>query len=360
MSLRAHDELLRASRSEARTDALTGLLNRRSLERDLAARLAACDEQSLLVLLDLDGFKRYNDTFGHPAGDALLWRLSRRLVEAVRDAGDAYRLGGDEFCVLVHACDEDLVVAAAREALSERAEHFTVTASAGRVLLPLEAATPTDALRLVDQRLYAAKHALHARRRGAHAALMQALDEALQDPHHERVARLARRLGAELGLAPEALDELTLAGHLHDIGKLALPDALLSKPGPLDEQEWVLMRTHPAVGERIVSAAPELVAISALVRHHHERWDGGGYPDGLVGDASPLGARILAVADAYDAMTSARPYSPSLTGTEALAELRRVAGQQFDPTLVDRFCSMIAADGLDEPDSYDAPIALAG
>jgi diguanylate cyclase (GGDEF)-like protein len=360
MSLRAHDELLRASRSEARTDSLTGLLNRRCLERDLAAHLAGRGGEWLLVLLDLDGFKRYNDTFGHPAGDALLRRLGGRLAACVASAGAAYRLGGDEFCVLVEASDQDAVVAAAREALSERAEHFTVTACAGRVTLPLEATTPTDALRLVDQRLYAAKHAVHARHRGAHGPLMQVLDEALQDPHHERVAQLARRLGAALGLSEEVLHELTLAGHLHDIGKLALPDALLEKAGPLDEEEWALIRTHPAVGQRILSAAPELVAVSALVRHHHERWDGGGYPDGLVGGHTPLGARVLAVADAYDAMTTARPHSPALTRGEALAELRRVAGRQLDPTLVERFCEMIAADGLDEPHGYDAPIALAG
>ena len=302
MSLRAHDDLLRASRSEAGTDSLTGLLNRRSLERDLAARLAGRGGEWLLVLLDLDGFKRYNDTFGHPAGDVLLQRLSRRLADRVAGQGGAYRLGGDEFCVLVEAADEDGVVTAAREALSERAEHFTVTASAGRVTLPREAATPTEALRLVDQRLYAAKHASHARTRGAYAPLMQVLDEALHDPHHGRVARFACRLGAELGLSEEVLHELTLAGHLHDIGKLALPDALLSKPGPLDEEEWALMRTHPAVGQRILSAAPELVAVSAA-RPSPSRALG---PRRLSGRAGRRSSRrsapgYLAVSDAYDA-----------------------------------------------------------
>jgi HD-GYP domain-containing protein (c-di-GMP phosphodiesterase class II) len=149
-----------------------------------------------------------------------------------------------------------------------------------------------------------------------------------------------------MGLPPEQVERVRHAGELHDAGKVAIPDAILSKPGPLDDEEWAFIRRHPLIGERIVASAPSLVEVAHLVRSTHERWDGGGYPDGLAGDGIPLGSRIVAVADAFDAMVSERPYSTALTREEAVAELRRNAGTQFDPAVVEAFRAVLAEPAL--------------
>jgi HD-GYP domain-containing protein (c-di-GMP phosphodiesterase class II) len=147
-----------------------------------------------------------------------------------------------------------------------------------------------------------------------------------------------------MGLVADELDLLRQAGELHDIGKVAIPDSILSKPGPLDEEEWVFVRQHPVVGERIISAAPALAQVAKLVRASHERFDGTGYPDGRIGEEIPLGARIIAVCDAYDAMIGPRPYRLGMSDEVALAELRRCAGEQFDPAIVEVFCDVHAED----------------
>jgi len=149
-------------------------------------------------------------------------------------------------------------------------------------------------------------------------------------------------VGRELGLGPEALDEIARGAELHDVGKVAVPEAILGKPGPLDEAEWQIMRQHTVIGERILAAAPALRPVARLVRSSHERWDGSGYPDGLVGERIPLGARIITVCDAFDAMRQARPYAASMTEAQALAELHRCAGTQFDPRVVDAFAAVLA------------------
>ena len=161
--------------------------------------------------------------------------------------------------------------------------------------------------------------------------------------HTIEVGELAAATGRGLGLVGDELDLVRRAGDLHDIGKVAIPDAIVDKAGPLDPGEWELMRTHAAIGERILNAAPALRPVARLVRSSHERWDGGGYPDGLAGEAIPLGARIVAVCDAYEAMTSARVYRAVVTPADALAELERCAGTQFDPSVVAAFADAVAA-----------------
>jgi response regulator RpfG family c-di-GMP phosphodiesterase len=153
-----------------------------------------------------------------------------------------------------------------------------------------------------------------------------------------RMGHLASDTAAALGLDPREVERVELAARLHDVGKLAIPDSILSKPGALDEEEWELMRTHPEVGARIVAAAPSLAHIADLIRSHHERYEGGGYPDGLSGDEIPVPAAIIAVCAAFVAMMRHRPYSDAITVEEAMAELRRCAGSQFDPRVVDAFC----------------------
>jgi diguanylate cyclase (GGDEF)-like protein len=343
LTFRENILLLRRSHDEALTDGLSGLANRRRLMNDLEDALVDAREHNrTLMFFDLDGFKAYNDAFGHSAGDALLARLGRALAAAVARRGTAYRLGGDEFCVLLDAAmgADDELVAAAVEALAEQGEGFTVTASYGIVQIPDEAQSSEAALQLADERMYAHKDSRRATsRRQARDVLVQVLAE--REPelrrHMADVSELAVRTGRELGMEVEELDVLARAAELHDIGKVAVPDDIINKPGPLDDVEWRIMRQHTLVGERILAAAPALRAVARLVRLSHERWDGGGYPDGIPGEDIPVGARIIAICDAYDAITSDRAYAKARGHHEALAELRRCAGTQFDPQVVEAF-----------------------
>jgi len=334
----------------ALTDALTGLRNRRALLAELDAELAdaPATHSAVLVMFDLDGFKDYNDTFGHPAGDALLVRLGGRLEKAVAGCGSAYRLGGDEFCALLRhdpervGDDVDRAVAA----LHERGEGFEVASSHGTVILPTEAGDPARALQLADQRLYAQKGV---RRRQATTqqvrdVLLQMVTERTPElrDHIDHVALFAQGVGRRLGLRGQELHDLVRAAELHDIGKMAIPDALLSKPGPLDAAEWEFMRQHTIIGERMLHVAPALAGVAQLVRWSHERVDGAGYPDKLVGDEIPLGARIIAVCGAFGAMTSDRPYRRAVSAHAAVEELLRHAGTQFDAEVIAAFRAELA------------------
>ena len=336
--------MLAASREEASTDALTGLGNRRSLTRELERVVAEAtvERPACLAIFDLDGFKAYNDIYGHPAGDSLLIRLSSALRASVKGRGAAYRMGGDEFCVLAspeHG-DVDMVLADAAEALSERGDGFTITCSYGKVVLPEEAAGAEHALHVADQRMYLQKNGgrVSAGRQSSDV-LLRALCErhpSLGD-HVHGVAELAVSIGEQLALLPEELEDLRQAAELHDMGKVAIPDAILDKPGPLNDDEWEFMRRHTIIGERILQAAPALERVAAIVRSTHERMDGTGYPDQLIGDAIPLAARIVLVCDAYEAMTADRSYRKAMSAEVAIEELERCAGTQFDPRVVVAF-----------------------
>ncbi len=339
------------NRRDALTDGLTDLGNRRALMVDLERMVARATpgQASVCILLDLDGFKAYNDAFGHPAGDRLLRRLGQRLQEVVSDRqGTAYRLGGDEFCVLAKrpADGSTKLVEGARAALTETGEAFEVTSSAGVVEMPKDAQTPSDVLQVADRRMYADKgrrssSAGHQSR----AVLLRILRER-EPAMHARligVAELSIAVARELGMSGEQLDELARAAELHDIGKIAIPEEILRKAGKLDAEEWAFVRRHPVIGERILGAAPALRPVARLVRSSHERFDGSGYPDGLGGEQIPLGARIVAVCDAYEAMVAERPYRPALTSDQAIAELFANAGSQFDPQVVAVFRTALEA-----------------
>ena len=358
--------LLAASRDEALTDPLTGLGNRRRLMADLAKAVGAASAASPVhvLLLDLNGFKSYNDAFGHNAGDQLLVRLSRELAAALAGHGAVYRLGGDEFCALVQGDSAALeaVQAAARDALTEHGLGFSITASVGSASMPIDASTATNALHLADKRMYREKAGLSpVASRQTHDVLMSILME--RDPalrsHGYAVAELATAVGRRLAMDPDALRVLTAAAELHDIGKVAVPDAILNKPGPLTEEEWAFVKTHTMLGERILAAAPALSHEAALVRSSHERWDGAGYPDGLSGEAIPLGSRIIFAADAYNTITSSRPYRAAASSAEALAELHRCANSQFDPAVVEALDAVVAesaAAGVDAAPPPPAPL----
>jgi diguanylate cyclase (GGDEF)-like protein len=340
MLFRENLQLLRSSHHDSLTDGLTGLANRRALMRDLeeAAAHATPAERRTLALFDLDGFKQYNDAFGHAAGDALLQRLGTDLDAAVAGHGSAYRLGGDEFCVLLdhHAGPDDPIMASALNALAEPADPFTVDASYGLVSLPAEANTAAEALRLADHRMYELKHGRRATHGEAREVLLAVLGEREPDlqRHMHDVAALARMVGTRLGLDAEDLDVVVRAAELHDIGKVAIPDEILHKPGSLNDADWEFIRQHTIIGERIVGAAEALRPVGRVVRASHERWDGGGYPDGLAGDEIPIGARIVFACDAWDAMTCDRGYRSALSAEVAAEELRANAGTQFDRNVV--------------------------
>lgn len=331
-----------ANEHQALHDALTGLGNRRKLLTDLEAVFGphAPPAGTLLVMLDLDGFKQYNDRFGHPAGDALLKRLGVKVTTLLRHGrGEGYRLGGDEFCVLIGLCgteDIEAEIALLARTLSDEGEGFSVTSSFGAVFLPSEAGDPSAALHIADGRLYAEKRTRYSLRGRPYEMLLQALAERQPDlyAHTTEVTTLALALAEHLELDTDSSRRTHEAALMHDIGKIAVPDTILQKPGPLNEDEWVLVRQHTVIGERIVGASPSLRHVATIVRSTHERFDGTGYPDGLGGDGIPIEARIVSVCDAYSAMRRDRPYGPPKSPAAALAEIVFCSGSQFDPAVV--------------------------
>jgi diguanylate cyclase (GGDEF)-like protein len=359
--------LLRALRAVrlALTDPLTSLGNHRHFHERLARELehALRGGRSLaLCFVDIDDFKRINDQFGHPEGDRVLSQVATRL----RQSGEAFRLGGDEFAVLLPGSDTGEALTAA-SSIVERisrldfAEMGPVTVSAGIALAPQHARERDELLRLVDSALYRAKEngknradvyrpdvieladlrrLVSAKDRAARlraaASLASAVDarDVYAGNHSERVAELAVRLAARIGLSREELELTRLAGSLHDLGKLVLPEKLLRKPEPLTEPEWTVLREHSSLGSRMLESLG-IDSVAEWVLHHHERWDGKGYPDGLAGTDIPLGARIIFVADSFDAITSNGLYGKACTVDDALTEVVLCAGTQFDPAVVE-------------------------
>ncbi len=316
-----NQNMVKASRHEATIDALTGLGNRRLLNDDLVSATAASPGDGrarILVLLDLDGFKSYNDSFGHPAGDSLLARVGARLDVVARPHGRAYRLGGDEFCVLAE-CEAqlvDVVVASAAEALSDNGDGFSIAPSTGVVRVPDEAASPADALQLADRRMYANKaHDRVSAGRQSRDVLISALRER-QPELHEHVTDVAalalhggRRAGHDRRATRRGGPRRGAARHRQDGHPRHDPDqARAAGRAGVDvhAQPHDRGRAHPGLRSR-----PD--PRGTLVRSSHERWDGTGYPDGLRAEQIPLGARVVTVCDAYEAMIADRPYREPMT-----------------------------------------------
>ena len=338
--------VLGITRRDARVDALTGLGNRRALIEALDRRIPAASEDRpvVLTLYDLDGFKAYNDSFGHLAGDALLARVGRRLSETVGLSGTAYRMGGDEFCSVASLSPDevDAHIERSRSALTEVGQGFEIGCSAGCVLLPTEAGSSDAALALADRRMYQCKAASKGHPAAESAdVVLGLLAETTWSPASSMPgsSRHARR--RHLTCPPTKSGAYDFAAELQDVGKSAIPDAILNKPSGLSEQEWEFVGQHTIIGERIVQATPELAKVGELIRSSRERADGAGYPDGLAGEAIPLGARIVAACDAFDAMISSRPYRGVRSIDKAVTELRRGRGTQFDARVVDALCEII-------------------
>jgi diguanylate cyclase (GGDEF)-like protein len=324
-------------------DPVTGLPGRPRFRAALDLR-AYDGAPTTLLLTRIDGFAAYDAAFGHRAGDALLHRLAEALRHAVRDEATAYRASGTTFCVLADGDGRDLDALERRVigALREQGSGFSVVAACGRVSLPREAASAAEALRIADARAELSGRAADPKPRDASAPTLLAEALSLNGDHALGAAELGEAVAERLGLSVLERAHVRLAVQLNGLGKLAIPDTLLRKAGELTEAERAYVRDHPLVAERILLRARGLEAVAALVRSSREHVDGSGHPDGLVGDAIPLGSRIVAVCDAFDAMVSHRPWRPPLETNAALAELRAGAGRQFDAAVVDAFAAVIA------------------
>jgi diguanylate cyclase (GGDEF)-like protein/putative nucleotidyltransferase with HDIG domain len=351
-----------------RTDPLTGLLNRGAFEQLLDSELERSRRTGRPVaglVADVDGLAQVNARSGHPAGDAVLQLIARDMQKWKRRVDSAGRLGGDEFALLLPGVTADEALATASSVLArigalQLPEVGSVTASAGVAGFPRQAFDRDELIRLADSALYWAKEhgknrvhvyrpdvvELAELRRLAHgpdraarfraaASLAKAVDarDTYTGSHSTRVAELAAWIAQRLGLDQEHVELTRLAGSLHDLGKLAIPEEILRKPGPLAPPERLVLERHPQIGHRMLESLG-VDPVADWVLHHHERWDGTGYPNRLRGDEIPLGARIVFVADAYDAMTSDRAYRGRLTPGEAVDELVRCAGTQFDPEII--------------------------
>ena len=383
----ANEELANANsrlESLATTDPLTGLLNHRAINDTIdreVERAFRYRRQFSLLFIDLDHFKTINDTYGHGAGDVALNEFAAVVRSSLRGVDILSRWGGEEFIVLLPEiggagtieCAERIRVAVASHKFPVGVG-IHITCSIGVASYPENGTERGLLVDLADQAMYAAKRLGRNQVRlcgdAAVSALVRSTDlangredstlvgviEALATlveardrytgAHMTQVGHRVALLARECGLGDSEAHMLGIAGLLHDIGKVCVPDAILQKPSHLTEKEWEMLRTHAVVGADVVSRVPALRPLAPIIRAHHEQWNGTGYPDGLSGDAIPLGARMVAVVDAYGAMTSNRPYRKGRSIESARAELRRCSGTQFDPTVVEAFLSLIETDDM--------------
>jgi HD-GYP domain-containing protein (c-di-GMP phosphodiesterase class II) len=347
---------------EAFNDRVTGLPNRFTLEADIEAAVATPGEATVLVLLEVDELQAYSDHLGYAAADDLLRRIARCLTATVGPLkGAAYRLDDCRFAVLVPVGQQqpEEIVLIATASLHGEGLDMPIGRTYGEVSIPGEAADAETAFQIAGQRLATHKQGQHhSARRQAHAVLVAALSARRPDlrDHLRIVTYRAISLSRRLGLSREEIDDIALAAELQDVGLLTVPESILEKEGSLSVEETALIHRHPLEGERVIAAAAGLVSVSVLVRAGYERCDGSGYPEGLTGEAIPLGSRIIAVAVAFAALTSTRPYREASSPEEALAELRRCAGSQFDPQVVEA----LAADLAEEAASTPGPVPIAG
>jgi diguanylate cyclase (GGDEF)-like protein len=364
------DELER----QASTDEITGLLNHRygNVALDEALQEARSRGSPLSVLVgDIDDFKLFNDTFGHPLGDEVLRLVAGVFRQTSANSGTASRYGGDEFLVILPGTDKAAATAFAErlagaigeiEFQAKDGTRVPISLSLGLASFPEDSESKDHLLAVADAATYEAKRLGATGRHGPHVvpageaqvdSVFGALDSLVQaiqyrdrytKTHSDLVAEYAAKLALQAGLSDEAVRAIRIAGVLHDVGKLIVPDDILKKPGPLTAEEYDVIKRHPLVGEMLIREAPFLEDVIQAVGCHHENYDGSGYPRGLQGDGIPLLGRVMAVADAYSAMCLDRPYRRALSASEIIAELRAGAGTRFDPHLVQVFVDMLQAE----------------
>jgi two-component system, cell cycle response regulator len=374
--------LVRAQRLVAITDALTGLHTRRYFEEAISAEVARADRSNRplgLLIIDIDRFKQVNDSYGHNGGDRVLCEVAARLRASVRAGDVVARYGGEEFAVVLpEAAEDDILrigerirvsLQSAPVAVNEKA-WISVAASVGGAAHPAHGRTPAELVLTADRALYAAKQTgrnrlilgrvdTRERRDLAVASRLTSIDylTALAAEVDARIApvergaavgRWAAAVAAQLGLDPTTQERCELAGRLHDIGEITVPAHILAKPARLSEAEWQIMKTHPDQGYQLLRLDPGLAPVANIVRQHHERYDGSGYPAALAGPEILLEARIISVCDAWAAMRVDRPHQPARSSTAARAEVRRCTGSQFDPDVVEAFLAVLDRDGIDE------------
>ena len=366
--------------AQAITDFLTGVNNHRYLRDRLDEELARTNRGGLsfsVMMLDLDGFAVFNDTYGHPAGDAVLRNVASAIATACRATDIVGRYGGDEFMVILPQTNKTQAKRLAKRiqsrlsqerfAIGEEEAEVPVSVSIGIASCPEDGDRAERLILEADTALYESKHRGGNRviacgrprdgslpSRSSALAIIQGLASALgeKEPysrdHHLLAVRHAGLMAEALSLSDKDKESLRTAALLHDVGNLAIPDQVLLKPGPLNRREWPIVRKHVLLSEAILRGIPELEDAAVAVVSHHERWDGQGYPHGLRGEDIPLLGRILAIVDAYSAMTCDRPYRKALGRQHAMRELKSNAGTQFDPRLVKVFLEAIKREGASE------------
>jgi GGDEF domain-containing protein len=329
------------SASQTLIDPLTGLATHDQLLADLKVELDS-DRESTLYLFALDAFKDYNSAYGDACGDALLAWLARKLRDAVGSYGGAYRMRGGSFALLAAGSERftNALCASAASALSESGDGFQISCDVGKAALPGEAPSPGAALELAARR--ATQHATERHVKSGRRAPSDTIQALRLVRSRQDVAALAIGIAHELSVPEAEIEHVATAMHLCDVGNVAVPRAVLGYPGKITGPEWQFIHLHTLVGERLLAGPLGMEPVARLVRHSHERWDGLGYPEGLAGEAIPLGSRIVFVCSAFHDMTSDRPHHAALDPLDALAQLQRGAASQFDPAVVRAFCQQFA------------------
>ena len=338
-------------------DQLTGLYNRRFFEEE-AKRINRKRMMPLSIIMgDINGVKLINDAFGHTQGDNLIKKTAQIMQSICRENDILARTGGDEFSIILPKTDSDTacnMLKEIQEACEKRNreisnESLTINISLGCATKETVEEPFAQVMITAEEYMYKRKLLEH---KSLHSTILTSIKATLweknqeTEEHCERIVNFSRAIGIEMKLSQKELDELELLARLHDIGKIGISESILNKPGRLNEEEWNEMKKHPEIGHRIAMAVPELLPIAEYILYHHERWDGAGYPQRLKGDNIPLLSRILAVVDAYDAMTTDRPYRKHMRKKEAINEIIACAGTQFDPDVVKIFITQVQQNQL--------------
>ncbi len=334
-------------------DLLTGLYNRKFFEEEKARLEDDCYVPVSVIIANINGVRLINDAFGHAEGDRVIIEAASFMKRRCREGDILARTGGDEFSLLLPNTDSHEAYSILRSIHKACEQHngmnpnrrYDVSVSLGFGAKNLESET-------IEQAAKEAEEYMHNRkllnRKSSHSTILSSIMATMYErsqeteEHAERLSLLSKKIGERMRLPQKSLDELELFAMLHDIGKVGINDRILNKPGKLNDEEWAVMKRHPEIGYRIAVSSPELDPIAEYILSHHECWDGKGYPQGLKGENIPLLSRILAVADAYDAMTEDRVYRKALSKEQALEEIRKNAGTQFDPVVAQRFIEIMS------------------